>query len=138
MRAPRPGHDRGFSLVEVLIAVAVLVAGAMALVPLVMLAAAANASARHATYATVLAAQKLEELRSRQTVPPAASGVEYVDRLGEPRGPGNAAYVRQWSIEPVAADATGALVVIDVAVAPRAGAGPGEARLVTVRPRSQP
>jgi prepilin-type N-terminal cleavage/methylation domain-containing protein len=120
----------GFSLVEVLVAVAVLVAGAMALVPLFMLATSANASARHTTYATVLAAQKLEELRALEALPSAASHVEYVDRLGEPRLPGEAAYLRRWSIEPLPADASGTLVVIEVAVAPRTGRG--DARLVTV------
>jgi prepilin-type N-terminal cleavage/methylation domain-containing protein len=123
-------NDPGFSLVEVLVAVALLVTGAMALAQLFTVAAASNARAADMTYAAVLAAQKVEELRVATTLP-AESGLDYVDRRGEARRPEEAAYARRWSVEPLAADVTGTLVVVRVVVTPHAGGA--EARFVTVR-----
>jgi prepilin-type N-terminal cleavage/methylation domain-containing protein len=58
-------HDpeRGFSLIEVLIATAIFVTGVVALFQLFLAAHASNRSARAATGAAVLAAQKMEQLR---------------------------------------------------------------------------
>ena len=54
----------GFSLVEVLIATTVLVAALAGLAQLFGAATGANGSAKATTYATILAQQKMEQLRS--------------------------------------------------------------------------
>lgn len=58
-RAP----SAGATLVEVLVATAVLVSGVLSLAQLFLLSASTNASARHITMASTLAAQKVEQLR---------------------------------------------------------------------------
>jgi prepilin-type N-terminal cleavage/methylation domain-containing protein len=57
-------HADGFSLLEVVVSVAILVVALSALAQLSAAAAHANTSARTATFATVLAAQKIEQLRA--------------------------------------------------------------------------
>jgi prepilin-type N-terminal cleavage/methylation domain-containing protein len=59
----RQGPHRGFSLLEVLFALAVLSVALTGLAQLFTVAARANASARATTYAVVLAQQKMEQLR---------------------------------------------------------------------------
>ena len=59
------GHtEKGFSLLEVLIATTVLVAALAGLAQLFGVASGANGSAKAITYATILAQQKMEQLRS--------------------------------------------------------------------------
>lgn len=60
---PLDHAERGFSLIEVLVATAIFMTGVVALFQLFIAAHAANRAARGATGATVLAAQKLEQLR---------------------------------------------------------------------------
>jgi len=55
---------RGFSLLEVLVATTVLTVSLAALAQLFTIATRANSSAMATTYATVLAQQKMEQLRS--------------------------------------------------------------------------
>lgn len=55
---------RGFSLLEVLIASAVITVALVGLVPLLVLSTKANEAARSATVAAVLARQKMEQLRA--------------------------------------------------------------------------
>jgi prepilin-type N-terminal cleavage/methylation domain-containing protein len=65
MRSRRQATDvRGFSLVEVLVAVGVLAAAVLSVVQLFATATAATASARDTGEAAVLAWQKVEQLRS--------------------------------------------------------------------------
>jgi prepilin-type N-terminal cleavage/methylation domain-containing protein len=59
----REGPHRGFSLLEVLFALAVLSVALAGLAQLFTIAARANASARATTYAVVLAQEKMEQLR---------------------------------------------------------------------------
>ena len=113
--------ERGFSLVEVLVASTILIVGLVALAQLFIVATASNISSRHVTYATVLAAQKLEELRSLPSAQ--QSDLGSVDEIGE--------YWRRWSIDPLPAE-PGNAVVIQVLVGHRSGGSRGEARLVTV------
>src|SRR4051812_10174352 len=54
--------SRGFSLIEVLIATAILVTGMAALAQLFVLAISANARSRATTVAVMLAEQKVEQL----------------------------------------------------------------------------
>src|SRR5258708_7912984 len=63
-RLPRgAGGERGFSLLEVLIATSILVVGVASLAQLFTLSTRTNASARTTTFAAVLAQQKMEQLR---------------------------------------------------------------------------
>ena len=56
--------DAGFSLVEVLFALVLLMVAALGVAQLFAVAVARNANARHQTSTTVLAAQKMEQLRA--------------------------------------------------------------------------
>ena len=128
----------GFSLVEVLVASGLLASAIAGLAHLAVVAARANLHARDTTYATVLAAQKIEELRAAPFPAPAvAESTEDLDGRGGliagggPAGP--ATYQRRWTIEPLPGRPLDA-VVIAVAVT-RYGAATGEVRLATIRTR---
>ena len=116
-----PGFDRadGFSLVEVMVATGLLVTAVVTLAHVYTVATQANLASRHATYATILAAQKIEEFRAS----PPTDATRAEDRVG--------VYTRQWSIEPLPADPADS-VVIQVLVTPGAG------RLVTIQTRKAP
>jgi hypothetical protein len=143
------------SLLESLVACTILTVGVLSLAQLFALAAALNVSSRQTSHAAVLAAQKIEELRTVGAVlmpsPPSALSentagyVDYVDRTGDTVGAGStvppdgAVYIRRWSIDPLATDPL-STVVIQVFVTPhreRPGSSgavrhsPGEVRLVT-------
>jgi prepilin-type N-terminal cleavage/methylation domain-containing protein len=62
-RGARIQNHAGFSLIEVLVATAILAAAIGALAQLPIIAVRANAEARTATVTTLLAAQKMEQLR---------------------------------------------------------------------------
>jgi len=130
--------DRGFSLLEVLIAITIVVVALAALAPLFALSVAANTAAKTMTIATLLAADKMEHLRSltwafdaagvpiadpRLAVsPPDAlkrntpGFCDFVDGYGGVVGeaaspPAGAVYLRRWSIEPLGADPANGLVL---------------------------
>src|SRR5687767_5308318 len=56
--------DRGFSLIETLVAMGILATGLIGMAQLFTLATRQNLSARATTSATILARQKVEQLRS--------------------------------------------------------------------------
>jgi hypothetical protein len=101
--------------------------GVAAVVQLVLLVSRATISARDASYAGLLASQKLSELTtddrgSIAASPPdawmrSASGhVEYLDSTGVVVAsgglpPGSAIYIRRWSATPVASDVTGGFLL---------------------------
>ncbi len=146
-------HDeRGFSLLEAVIAAA-LVAGAFAaLAEMYTLSLAGTAAARGASSAVVMAAQKMEELRqlgwddvalgTGGSVAEDASGyVDYRDQSGAVVGSGGEAppgalFVRRWSIGPVGADADA--LMFDVLVRPLRNIDVKPARLTTLRTRRTP
>jgi prepilin-type N-terminal cleavage/methylation domain-containing protein len=119
----RPSHA-GFSLVECLIATALLASAIPALGHLIAVAVGTAATARHATVAALLAQRKLEELR---TMPfanleglcrPDAPCSDYLDARGVVVGGGGSpprgtAYIRWWS----AANIRGDLWIIEAAAA---------------------
>ena len=105
---------RGFALLDALFASTVLIVGVLALMQLFVLAARANEAARHMTNGSILAAQKMEELRSA----PSNAGSEGTDRIGE--------FTRQWTFAPFGGDSPNS-AVIDVRVTP------GGIRLTTLR-----
>jgi prepilin-type N-terminal cleavage/methylation domain-containing protein len=141
--------SRGFSLLEVLIATTIVATAVAALAQLLVMAAAANAGARSMTLATVIAAQKVEQLRSLawsfdvNGSPVSDPGLaasptdslrtnragfcDFLDRNGRSLGecaapPAGAAYLRRWSIEPLPDD-PGNVLVLQVLVTQRFNRG---------------
>ena len=127
--------ERGFSLVEVVIA-AGLVAGAFAaLAQVLALSIATNVAARGGSAATVLAVQKMEQLRALPWGA-RAPGVDYLDRIGNVLGEGGASppgavYTRRWSVE-LSGDGN------DIVLKVGAAGGRSTSRLVTIRTRQAP
>jgi len=136
----RPVHSaRGASLVEVLVASAILATGVLSLVHLFALSATSNLTAKDTTMATILAAQKVEELRAlgsalTETTGPtlvqnALDTVDHLDAAGAvvglgPQSPPRAVYTRRWSIARLSSDPE-ALFVIQVRVFVRGRASDG-------------
>jgi prepilin-type N-terminal cleavage/methylation domain-containing protein len=134
-------RDAGFSLVEVLIATALLAASLAALADLFTISVKNNIAARHGTVATALAAQKIEQLRVDPNLAPSPSdalhvdAVRYVDFVDQ--------YIRRWSIQPVPGSSA---FIVQVLVTRRrdrgtadAGAvarGPEDALVITVMRRT--
>ena len=74
----------------------------------------ANVEAGALTWATTLAAQKLEELKARSSLETVAGeSIDYLDRQGQldPSGSSPRAYARRWWIEPLPSAPDGTLVV---------------------------
>jgi Tfp pilus assembly protein PilV len=89
----------GFTLVESLIACAVLAAALLSIGHLGAMSIARVADARHRTIATTLAVAKIEELRTASA--PAAGG-DVVDDAGQPAQPGLVmTFERRWSVTPI-------------------------------------
>ena len=111
-------HARGFSLAEVLVATGVLATGLLALAHLVAMSAAANGASRSMAFATVLAAQRVEVIRSAPSVSP-SDHVEHLSGNGTVLGTGGspprgAIYTRRSRIG--AMPGSGGGIVISVAV----------------------
>jgi prepilin-type N-terminal cleavage/methylation domain-containing protein len=161
-RALQPTADvnaRGFTLVETLVAISITSVALTALAQLFVIATQATAAARRATFASILAAQKIEQLRSPDAgLAPqgaaslsadVASACDFLDGYGRSLGTGSAplpgtVYIRRWSVEPIASDPD--TFVIQVAVFPSLGRGAvdpgapdarpfGGAQIVTVKTR---
>jgi prepilin-type N-terminal cleavage/methylation domain-containing protein len=129
--------ERGFSLLETLVAVSVVAVALASLTQLVAISVHAGARARRSSMASVLAQEKLEALWSLGAAlvsQPATSldvnppGLcDFLDEHGRSLGtgstpPAGAVYVRRWSITPVSADPA-ASFLLQVAVAPRVAHG---------------
>src|SRR5437016_1675230 len=112
--------DRGFSLVEVLVACGLTIVTLAVLAHAIVFASALVTGAAATTKATLLASQRMEQLRSLtfgsdalNRSPPGtlaadtAGYVDYVDESGTSLGSldasrsSSAAFVRRWSIEPL-------------------------------------
>ena len=145
----------GFSLVEVIVASAILATALVGLAELMATGLRSNASAQDITSATMFAAQKIEELRA---IEPSTSvgSVDYLDRWGNVVGtgastgassasgpPDGAVYYRRWSVVPLSSGSGDTFVFEVVAgrVRERTGAtagqrGPDEAWLVAAKTRT--
>ena len=160
LHAARTGHS-GFSLVETLVATALLGSSVAALAHLLAVSMINTSAARQTTFATILAADKIEDLRGldiphhRQRFPLTAAGlapspgraleadtpgyVDYLDERGNaidaggPAAPRHTVFIRRWSITPLAAVPSDA-IVLHVRVISRDPHG--EVELVTVRARA--
>jgi prepilin-type N-terminal cleavage/methylation domain-containing protein len=129
MLRDRARSDAGFSLAEVLVAVAVMATALTALASLFTLSIESNLASRHRTYSTVLAQQKLEELRSEHwepSAPPSISGHDYLDLAGKVVGEGadpagRGVYERQWSVAPLPSNPGNAVAIQVEAMRKNAG-----------------
>jgi len=126
-------RDRGFALLEVIVAAALLAVLAAGMARIVAAAVHEGRSSRLRAIATVAAADKLEELRSVSPAD-AGSGTDYLDAAGAALGAGAGAapstvYTRQWMVQPLDGDPDVVALRVDVFL--RGGAL--AARLITVR-----
>ena len=126
--------QRGFSLVEVLVAMAILVGAIVTLAMVMARSASTNAWARRATYATLLASDKLEQLRAlpvdADELAPSAADTLATDCDGFFDEPA-AGYKRRWSIVPLATQPGSVVVTVTVSW----GESPPQALLTTVKVR---
>jgi Tfp pilus assembly protein PilV len=133
----RERREGGFSLIEVLVAAGLLVGSLAALAFVFVFATRANADAQYATYATVLAMQKMEELRAA-SVPRVVDAVDYADVRGAvlsgQSDPPQAVYERRWTVEPLLTAPDALVIVVTVALARRHRAHHAtQVRLITLR-----
>jgi Tfp pilus assembly protein PilV len=151
---------RGFTLLEVLVATALLFVAIAALAGLSIMATRANAAARTTTFTSLLAAQKMEELlagNGADLSPSPADALtrnapgycDFLDAAGRSLGggsspPAQSAFVRRWSLEPLPSSPVHALALQVLVIrvgsnqADTGRAGPDEAAFVSVRTRGQP
>jgi Tfp pilus assembly protein PilV len=126
--------SEGFTLVEVLIASAMLMTAWLAAARLLTGAALANAVARAATRSTVLAAAKLEQLRATAfddaALAPSPPGTLTADVGGYSDRP-EPEFARRWSVELLPALPADGRVVTVLVSGPRGT----DARLTTIRVR---
>jgi prepilin-type N-terminal cleavage/methylation domain-containing protein len=129
--------DRGFTLIETIVAIGVLAGAVVSLAQLVAVCTGTNAAAQHRTKSAWLAQQKIEQLRSEPVLDAVPRTVEYLDPdgtivcRGEPVCP-RAVYLREWSVKPSATAIAAVFVHVSTR---RARDGSGGVHLVTVRPR---
>jgi prepilin-type N-terminal cleavage/methylation domain-containing protein len=129
--AVRECMQRGFSLVEVIVATAVLCTAIIGIAQLSIVSMRMNRAARTTTVATVLARQRMEQLQSARWTELTTSPFAALDRntagycdfldgngrmlAGGTSPPAAAAFVRRWSIDSLAA---GGALLIQVSVGP--------------------
>ncbi len=125
----------GFTLVEVLVAMSIAVVAVGALAYLMSAATAVNRSARRSTFAALLAADKMEQLRAlafddgQLARSPADALRADADGFHDTPAEG---YRRRWFIAPMPGYPASALVIhVVVSVL----GDPGEASLVTIKSR---
>jgi type IV pilus assembly protein PilV len=94
MRArPATARERGFTLVEVMVALLLTAVAVMGLLGVYLAATRASSNTRHSSEAAVLAQDKLEQLRTQ--IAAAASGSEA--NINE-RGVATGLFTRRWSV----------------------------------------
>jgi prepilin-type N-terminal cleavage/methylation domain-containing protein len=136
--------QRGFSLVETIVATSLLAGALVTLAQFVAAGVQTGAAARARAAATLIGEQKMEQLRALPwpaiAVMPSDS-TDYLGASGEERCRGanvpcgDAVYVRRWSATP-APFSTGVIIIeVDVRLV---GKGHGSATIVTARARMTP
>jgi Tfp pilus assembly protein PilV len=111
------GDTRGFSLLDALIAAAILASALLALAQVIAFAIKMTAAAGRMTTATLLASQKVEELR-------AGSWAELQSGTDSPA----AGFTRTWTVTPLAADPDYVTVLEIIVRAPG-----GQTRMVALK-----
>ena len=135
-------RDNGFSLLEAIVASAILIAGILSLAQLVAASSRATAASGVRSLAAVLVVDKMEQLRAlRWTVDDAGAPVSDPQLATSPADalerdvPGYvdapAGWTRRWSVQPLPSDPLDT-IVLQIRVV---GTGGAEARMATVRTR---
>ena len=131
---PSATDERGFSLIEALVAACVLAGAIATLLQVFVLAARAHADAQSVTVATILATQKMEELRATRTPAQPVDAVDYADARGVVLADGVAGfYERRWTIQSSSMAMGAAVVAVTVKRSDAPGAG--AVHLITLRSR---
>ena len=139
-------NERGFTLVETMVAISIAAVALTALAQLFVIATEANAGARRATYASILATEKVEQLRSlgpdlseqRADLSVDTPGAcDFLDEHGRSLGTGSSpppgtVYIRRWSVERLPSDPEA--LVLQVGVFPRVSRGGGSPTQSDARP----
>jgi type II secretory pathway pseudopilin PulG len=102
---PTPVREAGFTLVEALVAIVILVFGLIAVTNLLVVAASSNSVANQSTAATAAAAQTMEQLRAVAFNTLAVGGDVNTDAVGFVRDdaiPGVGVIHTRWQIQNVA------------------------------------
>ncbi len=94
MRRTTRTREDGFTLIEVMISVLLTAIAVIGIMALYMSQTRASAYSRHATEATVLAADKLEQLRTLSSTGMAGSADSGLDSLGASGG----IFSRTWAV----------------------------------------
>ena len=118
---------RGFTLVEAVVAAAIVITALASITQLVVLSRQAATAARARSTATLLAVDKIEELRGAW--PTVSSPSDSLDRDIDGFCDRTGVFTRRWSIQPLPSNPTTA-VVVQVRVVAMHGV---DARLTTVR-----
>jgi prepilin-type N-terminal cleavage/methylation domain-containing protein len=117
--------ERGFTMVEVMIAILLTAIAVVGIMALFMTETRASSYSRHSTEATALAADKLEKLRT-MSLPVGGS-----DTGLDPQGAAGGIFDRTWTVD------TGNVSYTDVAVTVSWDEN-GNARTITMNARRQP
>jgi prepilin-type N-terminal cleavage/methylation domain-containing protein len=136
-------RQRGFSLVETLIATSLLAGALATLAQFVSAGVQSGAAARARMLTALMAEQKLEQLRTLPWPAVAVTAVttDYLDGSGIERCPGattpcaEAVYVRRWSTTPAGFSTGVVIIAVDVHLI---GKGHGSTTLATARARMTP
>jgi prepilin-type N-terminal cleavage/methylation domain-containing protein len=141
-------RSAGFSIIEVLVAMAIVIAGVASLAQLFVASAYVNRVANTTSVTLLLAEQKMEELLGESGLGPSPPGalsanmaghVDYLDASGVSLGvmsatpPLGTAYICRWSIAPLP-DSPAAAMVVQVLVTLWPDTV-GQTRLVSVKTR---
>jgi type IV pilus assembly protein PilV len=121
-----PGQ-RGFTVVEVLIALLVLIIGMAGILSMQITSVQATAFSRHATEASVLGEDKMEQLRTMPTTA-LVGGNDQVDARGVIDAQG--LYAREWTVEPLSSQLA---ITVTVSWMEEGGGDPHEIILTTMR-----
>ena len=136
--------QRGFSLIETILATSLIAVALVSLAQFVAASSHTGAVARARAATTLMAEQKMEQIRGLPWVTLASTtdaAIDYLDAAGHERCPqaatpcGDAVYVRRWSAAP-APSMPGVLIIqVDVDLV---GQGHGGSTLLTARGRLTP
>ncbi len=136
--ALRASNAPGFTLVEIVVALALLTVGLLGAARVLAAASAANVASKAMTHATVLAVDKMEQLRALpfddpllQPSPSEALSTNVEGFVDRP----DATFVRRWAIEPLPCYPDDAVAV---RVSVNATGSPVRAVLETIRVRKSP